>query len=332
MLTLDYARQKGAVDWGVISTSHITLVGVGSASSLAKTFVRMGVGRLTIVDPDTVEARNITSQGYDYADALTNRPKVEALYQECREINPAADVAPIQADFCALPDGRVKELLASTTLLIMATDHHPAQPRGALAGLVCDVPVILASLYRRGRAGEIVFTYPGKTASCYRCITKSRYEYVARNRTRGTGDATGSLPFAAQMLDALVGHLAVSLLHKSRGADHNPYARWIDRLDQRNFVQVRMDPDYMLGDADIFGDVLGHDERVFAFDSIWQSGISEKDPYCPDCHGRGALPVGERFGESTELQQLACGCLAQKGTAETSCAACAALQPDIPTS
>ena len=172
------------------------------------------LNKATIVDPDTVEARNVTLQGYDYADALANRPKVEALYRECREINPAADVVPIQADFCTLPDGITKEILATTTLLVMATDHHPAQARGALAGLVCDVPVILASLYRRGRAGEVVFTFPGKTASCYRCITKSRYEYVARRRTGGTGDATGSLPFAAQMVDAVVGHLAMALVHK----------------------------------------------------------------------------------------------------------------------
>ena len=47
-----------------------------------------------------------------------------------------------------------------------------------------------------------------------------------------------------------------------------------------------MDPDYMLGDTDIFGEVLGHDEQVFAFDSIWQPGTSEHDPYCPDCARR----------------------------------------------
>jgi hypothetical protein len=284
----------------------------------------MGIGKLTVIDPDTVDARNVTSQGYSYADALSNRPKVEALREECLQIDPDAEVVPIQADFCAIPDVTMKQLLGTTTLLLMATDHHPAQARGALAGLVCDVPVILASLYRRGRAGEIVFTVPGRTASCYRCITKSRYEYVARRRSGGTGDATGSLPFAAQIVDAVVGHLAVALLHYCRGASHNPYARWIERLDQRNFVQVRMDPDYTLGGADIFGDVFGHGERVFAFDSIWQAGSSEVDPSCPDCHGKGALMVGSRLSESTELDHLACGCLVQKGAAGASCSACAA--------
>jgi hypothetical protein len=242
------------------------------------------------------------------------------LDRECRSIDPAVHIVPVMADFVSLPDVDLKRIMRDATLLIMSTDHHPAQARGALAGLVCDVPVLLASIYRRGRAGEIIYTYPGQTRACYRCITRERYEYVARQRTSGTGDAVGSLPFAAAIVDAIVGHLAVGILHKRHGAE-NPYAHWIDELGQRNFIQTRMDPHYRLDGEDLFGDVLGRHEKIFAFDTIWQPG--EVDTDCPDCHGHGAFSLGDRVAESTEIHQLPCGCLVQSTPGARECPACA---------
>jgi ThiF family protein len=311
---LDYSRQAGAADLDILRDTEVCQVGEGSGNTLTKTLVRMGVSRIKIIDPDVVEFRNITSQGYTHDDARLGRSKVEALARECLEINPKLDVEPIQADFLALKDSDIKRLLTAKTILLMATDFHPAQARGALAGLVTGVPVVLASLYREGKAGEIIFTYPGRTKACYRCIAASRYDHVARRRGTGTGSANGSLPFAAQFVDAIVGHLTIALLHKWRGAEHNRFARWIDELGQRNFIQVRMDPGYKLGDEDIFGESLGRGDRVFAFDSIWQSGLSEVKSNCPDCHGYGAAPPEDRRAESTEIEQHPCGCLTQRGT------------------
>ncbi len=311
-MQLDYARQEGAIDWNVIRDAEVIQGGVGSGQTITHTLARVGVRRITVIDPDWVEARNVTSQGYTYEDAKQRRPKVEALARECRAINPDLDIRPIQADFVKMSDQEIKSLVTPKTLLLMTTDFHPAQARGALTGLVCGIPVILASLYREGRAGEIIFTYPGRTKACYRCITASRYEHVARRKGNGTGNASGSLPFAAQIVDAMVGHLAIALLHKWRGAVNNRFAGWIDTLDQRNFIQTRMDPDYRLGNEDIFGAALGHGEQVFAFDSIWQSGLAEVKENCPDCRGLGATATN-RSNESTELKHWECGCLIQKG-------------------
>ena len=309
---LDYARQQGAANINVLRLLHLLIVGIGSASTLVKSLVRMGVGRVTCIDPDVVEFRNVTSQGYSFADAQQRRPKVEALRDECLAINPDVQFQALQEDFVQLPDAQLKVLLSDASLLVMTTDHHPAQARGALAGLVCDVPVLFGSLYRQGHCGEIIFQYPGKTNACYRCITRSRYDYVAQNRTTGTGNAAGSLPFAPLFVDSIAGFLAVAILHKRHGALDNPYAAWVDRLANRNFIQTRMNPDYLLGTEDIFGDVFGHGDKVFCFDTIWQPGEPEVHADCPDCHGLGAIPVGQRHNESTEIEQLSCGSLVQR--------------------
>lgn len=313
-MLLDYSRQTGAADLAVLQASHVVAVGIGSASLLYKTLARIGLGRLTCVDYDVVEFRNVTSQGYTFADAQQKRSKVDALRDECLAINPELNFTGLQQDFVTLPDDRLKALLSDVDLLIMTTDHHPAQARGALAGLVCDVPVLSGAMYRRGRAGEIIFQYPGLTKTCYRCITRYRFDFVAQHRTSGTGDATGSLPFTPMFVDAILGFLTVGILHKRRGAQDNPYARWFERIGNRNFIQTRLDPDYRLGTEDIFGDVFGHDERVFCCDTIWQPGEPEIQPHCPYCHGKGAIPVGVRLGESTCLVQSPFGGLVQQGT------------------
>jgi molybdopterin/thiamine biosynthesis adenylyltransferase len=314
MLTqLDYSRQEGAADLDVLRQSKLMITGNGSFSQTTLNLVRMGVGKIVFCDPDSVEPRNVTSQGFTWDDAVQRRLKVDALRDGCLAINPNIQIETLAEDFVTLPDARLKKLLDETSLLLMMTDHHPAQARGALAALVCDRPVILASIYRLGRAGEIIFHYPGQTFACYRCITRERYEHVARQQAPATGAANGSLPFAAQMVDSIVGHLAVGLVHKWHGAPENRFAQWIDRLGDRNFIQVRMDPDYRLGDDDIFGRVFGHDEQTFCFDTIWQPGSAELNPRCPDCHGRGAMVEGRWREETTEIERLPCGCLAQRG-------------------
>ncbi len=317
---LDYSRQEGAVDLDVLRKAVIGITGIGSFSQSALNFVRMGVGRMWICDPDVVEPRNVTSQGFTWQDACQRQLKVEAFRDECLAINPDVRIETLAEDFVAIPDARLKALLAETSLLLMTTDHHPAQARGALAALVCDTPVILASLYRRGRAGEIVFHYPGQTRACYRCITRERYEHVARQTAPATGTANGSLPFAPQVVDGIVGHLAIGMLHKRHGAVDNTFAKWIDRLADRNFIQIRMDPDYRLGDDDIFGQVFGHHEQTFCFDTIWQPGSAELNPRCPDCHGLGATVAGRWREETTEIVRMpCCGCLLQRGRLCESC-------------
>jgi hypothetical protein len=313
-MQLDYARQEGAIDWDVVRNCDVVQVGIGSGQTITKTLARTGIRRLSIIDPDFVEPRNVTSQGFTYDDARCGRPKVEALARDCKAIDPELDIVSIQADFVAMADAEVKALITPKTVLLMTTDCHHAQARGALTSLVCGIPVILASLYREGRAGEIVFSYPGRTLACYRCIAASRYEHVARGKGNGTGSAAGSLPFAAQIVDALVGHLTIAIAHKWHGAENNRFAKWVDVLGQRNFIQTRMDPDYRLGNEDIFGAALGHGDQVFAFDSIWQSGLPEVKPNCPDCHGKGATDMN-RQAESTELEKRECGCLVQRGAA-----------------
>lgn len=82
-----------------IASKRILLLGVGGVGSwCAESLVRSGVVHLTIVDADTVNPTNINRQLMATTQTV-GRPKVEALKERLMEINPEADITPIQALF-----------------------------------------------------------------------------------------------------------------------------------------------------------------------------------------------------------------------------------------
>jgi molybdopterin/thiamine biosynthesis adenylyltransferase len=92
-MTVDYWRQLDLLSPERFSFP-VTLVGVGGIGSpVALALTKMGCRRLTVYDPDTVEAHNLPNQLYRLRDI--GRPKVEALAELLREFSPL-EVVPIQ--------------------------------------------------------------------------------------------------------------------------------------------------------------------------------------------------------------------------------------------
>ncbi|MCQ2456245.1 MAG: ThiF family adenylyltransferase, partial [Clostridia bacterium] len=95
---LGFLRAKLFIKLGV-SPNAITVpsmaIGVAGAgglgSNLAMYLARMGVGRLLLVDFDTIELSNLNRQHYFLPDV--GRPKVEALREHLLAVNPYLEVS-----------------------------------------------------------------------------------------------------------------------------------------------------------------------------------------------------------------------------------------------
>lgn len=119
----------GAPGLEKLQSAHVTVVGVGGVGGAAlEGLVRAGVGRITVIDGDTLSATNCNRQLL----ALTStvgQPKTEVAMARMREINPslqiqgvnamltqenAAELLPQQTDFIAdcIDDAPAKLLLA----------------------------------------------------------------------------------------------------------------------------------------------------------------------------------------------------------------------------
>ena len=84
-----------------LARSHVAVVGVGGVGSwCAEALVRTGLGRITIVDGDTVAASNVNRQAMATA-ATIGEVKVEAMRRHLIAINPALAITAIHARFNA---------------------------------------------------------------------------------------------------------------------------------------------------------------------------------------------------------------------------------------
>ena len=89
-------RPIGSAGQSALFAKHAVLIGAGAlGSALAETLTRAGIGTLTIVDRDYVEASNLQRQFlYSDADARMRLPKAIAARNRLNAINPRSLFTP----------------------------------------------------------------------------------------------------------------------------------------------------------------------------------------------------------------------------------------------
>lgn len=275
---MNFERIRPTVDVDRMQASHATIV--GGAYGLAADLVRCGLGAITYVDFDRVDASNPARQDFNTTDV--GQHKAEALAAALQRINPDVEVNYLLRDFCEIGRDEVDINFGHTDLFVFATDFFPAQARGNVETLRLGKPALWIGLYRGGRAGEIVHWAPPATTACFRCVCSSRYRAFceqARGVENGTHiPSTGGTILDLHLVDAVAGQIAVGIL--TAGAE-NRMGRLIEQLGNRNILQVKIDPEFRLGDKDIFGRYLGNDPANFSFTTIALPMEPERE--CPDC-------------------------------------------------
>ena len=93
-----YDRQRDAYPPERLKLIHAVVVGCGAIGHpLVLGLAKMGVGKITLIDPDIVEVVNLAVQGYREGDL--GLPKVLVCAAQIEELNSEVDVRPIQELF-----------------------------------------------------------------------------------------------------------------------------------------------------------------------------------------------------------------------------------------
>ena len=85
-----YARQQLIDGWDqeIIDKGTIMIIGVGALGcEIAKDFALMGIGKLILVDLDTIETSNLSRQML-FKPGDEGRPKAEVAAEKLKEMNP----------------------------------------------------------------------------------------------------------------------------------------------------------------------------------------------------------------------------------------------------
>jgi molybdopterin/thiamine biosynthesis adenylyltransferase len=300
---MDYSRIQDSVNIEIIKKSHIVVVGAGGSFSLVTSFARCGVGKLTVLDFDTVEETNIVRQGYKQTDI--GKFKVDALGKEVETINPEVHYIGITKNFLDMNDEELDAIFKEANLLLFLTDSFKAQSYGNIIALKYNKPAIWAGWYAQSRTAEVFFQVPFFTTACFRCMASSRY--IANQEQEVKVSSNSNTIFHSQLLDSFIGMISLAILHSNlkrytpfcleSNPNPNEYvAFWESLLDENekgklfyNFFQFKAHP---LGGNKLFDKAykpLGMSAHNFV--SHWQKAEAEiiENGYsynCPDCGGR----------------------------------------------
>ena len=163
-----YSRQILLDGWDIeaqekLKLANILIVGCGGIGcSSAELLARAGVGKITLIDADTIEMSNLQRQ-IAYVEENIGFYKAEVLAKRLTQINPHIRV---QSYTSKLDRGNAEQLIASQDLVLDGCDNFSTR---YLVNQICiqlDVPLISASAI--GFQGQL-FMVQGDTA-CYECL------------------------------------------------------------------------------------------------------------------------------------------------------------------
>jgi len=190
-----------------LGRGHAMIIGCGALGcAAADLLARAGVGRLTLVDRDTVEWTNLQRQTlFDERDAAAGAPKAEAAARRLRTVNSsiviepiADDLAPDNAEAIVVPEPR-------PGVLLDCTDNFETRYLLNDAAVKHGIPLVYGGAVATG--GVLMTVRPG-AGPCLRCV----FPDPPAPGTMPTCDSAGVLAPATAIVGALQAAEAIKIL------------------------------------------------------------------------------------------------------------------------
>lgn len=144
--------------------SKVAIIGAGGLGSPAALYLAAaGIGRLGIVDFDTVDTSNLQRQILHGVDRI-GRLKVDSARQTIASINPDVEVIGHPQRLTA---GNALDLLSGYDLIIDGADNFPTRYLVNDVSLHLRTPVVHGSIFRFEGQVSVFSPYEGP---CYRCL------------------------------------------------------------------------------------------------------------------------------------------------------------------
>ena len=146
--------------------AHVLVIGAGGLGSPAAMYLASaGVGKLTLVDDDTVDLTKLQRQ-IAHVTERVGQPKAASARITLHAINPDIDVVALQE---RVDDARLAELVAESTVVLDCTDNFATRHAVNRACVARRVPLVSGAVIRFD--GQVsVFDPRSGTQPCYSCL------------------------------------------------------------------------------------------------------------------------------------------------------------------
>ncbi|MCL4806144.1 MAG: ThiF family adenylyltransferase, partial [Anaerolineae bacterium] len=147
-----------------LKAAGVLLIGAGGLGSPAAMYLTAaGVGRIGLVDYDTVDLSNLHRQVIHGTKDI-GRPKLDSATERIRDINPYVRV---DVHEVALTSANALELFAPYDVIIDGTDNFPTRYLVNDACVLLGKPNVYGSIFRfEGQAS----VFHAAAGPCYRCL------------------------------------------------------------------------------------------------------------------------------------------------------------------
>ncbi len=165
-----YARHLSLPELGEegqlkLKRAHVALIGLGGLGSpVAFYLTAAGVGRLTILDHDTVGLSNLQRQIL-HTEAALNTPKAHSAQARLTALNSTTQITPVAEKLTA---ANAAALLAGCDVIVDATDNFAARFTVADAAEQLGIAMVHGAV--KGFTGQVAVFAPHFGTPCYRCL------------------------------------------------------------------------------------------------------------------------------------------------------------------
>ena len=165
-----YARHLALPSFGLdaqhrLKVSSVLCVGAGGLGSPTTMYLAAaGVGRIGIVDPDTVDASNIQRQLL-HGTSDVGRKKIQSAKETLNAINPNVHIELHEERFEPV---NAMALTGNYDLLIDGSDNFPTRYLSNDVAVLLGIPNVHGSIFRF--EGQVSVFAPHLGSPCYRCL------------------------------------------------------------------------------------------------------------------------------------------------------------------
>jgi molybdopterin/thiamine biosynthesis adenylyltransferase/rhodanese-related sulfurtransferase len=151
-----------------LKASSVLMIGTGGLGSPAALYLAAaGVGRIGLIDPDTVDRSNLQRQIL-HAESWVGKSKLESAAARLREVNPHVELELLPVRFA--PDNAM-ELVSRYDVVLDGCDNFPTRFLSNDACFFLKKPCVYGSIFRFD--GQVTVFAPHLGGPCYRCMLPS---------------------------------------------------------------------------------------------------------------------------------------------------------------
>ncbi len=203
--------EVGGAGQVALSKAHIAIIGCGGIGSPALQYLAAaGVGRLTLVDDDVVDASNLQRQTI-FAEADIGRPKAEAAADWVRRFDGAIKVHAVVERIQGVT---APQFLEGAGLVLDGCDNFMTRLAVSDACVTLGIPLTTSAVGRfQGQVANFAGHLPDH--SCYRCFVGDAFDAQDCDSCAADGilgafvGMVGSMAAMAAIRVALHGHAAL---------------------------------------------------------------------------------------------------------------------------